>query len=184
MRSALIPLAEGFEEIEAVTIVDVLRRGGVEVVTAALGAEREVTGAHGMKVTADAAFADAAGREFDAVVLPGGPGVGSMRGSAPLVERLRQQHAEGRLIAAICAAPLVLTDNAIVEPDIHLTCYPSCATELDRRPAGVPVVADGGVITGEAPGSAMLFALVVLQTLQGEDVARKVARGMVTDDLQ
>ena len=71
----------------------------------------------------------------------------------------------------------------MLDPEQHVTCYPTCALDLDRPCAGVPVVADGDVITGQAPGASLLFALVVLQTLEGEKVAAKVARGMVTDVL-
>jgi len=180
---ALVPLAEGFEEIEALTVVDVLRRGGVEVVAAALDGTPQVKGAHGVSVSSDAPFAEASKDEFDALVLPGGPGTPNLAKSELLIGRLRRQKDEGRLIAAICAAPTVLVEAGVLEPEQHVTCYPTCVLDLDRPSADVPVVADGNVITGQAPGAAMLFALVVLQALQGESVARKVARGMVTDVL-
>ena len=98
-------------------------------------------------------------------------------------DRLRRQKDEGRLICAICAAPTVLVEAGVLEPGQHVTCYPTCSVDLDRPCANVPVVADGNVITGQAPGAATLFALVVLQALSGEKVAQKVARGMVTDVL-
>jgi len=180
---ALVPLAEGFEEIEALTVVDVLRRGGVEVVAAALDGASFVRGAHGVSVASDAPFADAEKGAFDALVLPGGPGTPNLAKSELLVGRLRRQKEEGRIIAAICAAPTVLVEAGVLEPGQHVTCYPTCVLDLDRPSADVPVVADGNVITGQAPGAAMLFALVVLQALEGESVARKVARGMVTDVL-
>lgn len=180
---ALVPLAEGFEEIEALTVVDVLRRGGVEVVAAALDGTPSVRGAHGVTVMSDAPFAEAEKGDFNAVVLPGGPGTPNLANSGLLLERLRRQKAEGRLIAAICAAPTVLVAAGVLDPEQHVTCYPTCVLELDRPCAGVPVVVDGNVITGQAPGAATLFALVVLQALEGELVARKVARGMVTDVL-
>ena len=184
MARALVPLAEGFEEIEAVTVVDVLRRGGVEVVLAAIGERRETCGAHGMVVTADALFADVQSGDFDAIVLPGGgPGTERLRNCDALVRRLQRQAGEGRLVCAICAAPTVLVEAEVLDPGVHVTCYPTCQMELDRAWSPVPVVADGNVITGQAPGSALLFALVVLQTLAGEPMARKVARAMVTDVL-
>lgn len=181
MSTVLIPLAEGFEDVEALTAVDVLRRGGVEVVTAALGSGRSVTSAHNVKVEADELIQDVATLDYDAIVLPGGPGTGNLLESPALVERLRRQASEGKLLAAICAAPTVLTTLGLVEPGLHVTCYPTCVMDLDRPSAGVPVVADGNVITGQAPGSAMLFALVVLKALMGDAVASKVARGLVTD---
>lgn len=182
MAKALIPLVEGFEDIEAVTIVDILRRGGVEVVTASLSEELAVRSAHGVVMTADAEFEVAAKEDFDAVVLPGGPGTDRLK-VAPVIERLKRQKEEGKLIAAICAAPTVLVEAEVLEPGQHVTCYPSCVMDLDRQCAHAPVVEDGFVITGQAPGAAMLFALVVLKALMGEGAARKVARGLVTDVL-
>ena len=184
MAKVLIPLAEGFEEIEALTAVDVLRRGGQTVVTAAVGETLETKGAHDIVVTADALFADVADDPYEAILLPGG-GVGTerMRKSEAMIRRLRRQAEEHRLICAICAAPLVLVDAGVLAPDTHVTCYPTCQMELDRPWSAVPVVVDGTIITGQAPGSATLFSLIVLQTLAGESVARKVARGMVTDVL-
>ena len=179
---ALVVLADGFEDVEAVTVVDVLRRGGVEVVTAALGEGPEVRSAHGVRMLADAPFEEAEKDDFDAIVLPGGgEGTENLRASSPLLERLRRQKAEGRLLCAICAAPTVLVDAGVLDEGQHVTCYPTCALDLDRPCAGVPVVADGAVITGQAPGASMLFALVVLQALTDEKTAAKVARGMVTD---
>ncbi len=181
---ALVPLAEGFEDIEAVTVVDVLRRGGVEVVTASIHDSREVTSAHGIVLRSDALFDDVADESFDAVVLPGGgAGTDNLMKSEAVNDRLRRQKDEGRLICAICAAPTVLVEAGVLEPGQHVTCYPTCSVDLDRPCANVPVVADGNVITGQAPGAATLFALVVLQALSGEKVAQKVARGMVTDVL-
>jgi len=183
MAKALIPMTDGFEDIEAVTVIDILRRGGVEVVTAAIGESVEVKSAHGISMKADALLPDAAEADYDAIVLPGGPGTPALGRCQLLVERLRRQKEEGKLLCAICAAPVVLCENGLVDPDLHVTCYPTCVMDLDRNCAGAPVVADANVITGQAPGSAMLFALVVLQALAGETVAKKVARGLVTDVL-
>lgn len=184
MARVLVPLAKGFEDIEAVTVVDVLRRGGVEVVTASISDSVEVESAHGIAVKADALFRDVYGDEYDAIVLPGGgEGTENLRHCEPLIVRLRRQNEERRLICAICAAPVVLVEAGVAEEGRHMTCYPSMMLELDRSYVNVPVVADGNLITGQAPGSAMLFALVILQTLVGEAKTRKISRGMVTDVL-
>ena len=184
MARVLVPLAKGFEDIEAVTVVDVLRRGGVEVVTASISDSVEVESAHGIAVKADALFRDVSGGEYDAIVLPGGgEGTENLRHCEPLIVRLRRQNEERRLICAICAAPVVLVEAGVAEEGRHMTCYPSMMLELDRSYVNVPVVADGNLITGQAPGSAMLFALVILQTLVGEAKTRKISRGMVTDVL-
>lgn len=179
MSRVLVPLTDGFEEIEAVTLIDVLRRGGVHVVAAALAPNLEVEGAHGMILHADALFAEVASAEYDALVLPGGPGTENMRRCEALLERVRRQKAEGRLLAAICAAPLVLAAAGVLEPGRRVTCYPSCAVGLDRPCAGVPVVVDGRLVTGQAPGAALAFALAVLGALKGEAVAKQVADGLV-----
>lgn len=181
MAKVLIPLAEGFEDVEAITIVDVLRRGGVEVVTAAMGDNLAVASAHGVEMKADALFNDIAGEEYDAIVLPGGPGTEKLRASERLIGRIVRQRADGRLLAAICAAPLVLADADVLLDGYHATCYPTCQLELPCQWVDEPVVEHEGIITGQAPGSATLFALVVLQALAGEATARKVARGMVAD---
>ena len=180
MIRALVPLTDGFEEMEAVTLIDVLRRGGVHVVTAALAPNLEVEGAHGMILRADALFAEVSPAEYDALVLPGGPGVEHMRRNEALLDRVRRQKAEGRLLAAICAAPLVLVEAGVLEPGQRVTCYPTCADGLDRPCAGVPVVEDGRLITGQAPGAALAFALAVLRALKGEAIAEQVADGLVT----
>lgn len=184
MARVLVPLANGFEDIEAITIVDVLRRGGVEVVTASIHDAVEVRSAHGVTMRADALFVAAAEEDFSAIVLPGGgEGTENLMNSDAVIERLRRQAAEGRLLCAICAAPLVLVKAEVLAPERQVTCYPACQTELDRDWTPAPVVADGNIITGQAPGTSLLFALVILQTLAGPEVARKVARGMVTDVL-
>jgi 4-methyl-5(b-hydroxyethyl)-thiazole monophosphate biosynthesis len=185
MAKVLVPLAAGFEEIETVSIIDILRRGGVEVVSAAIGEALEVQGAHGIAMKADKLFGEAAKDDYDAIVLPGGgEGTENLRRSEAVLERIRAQKAAGRLNCAICAAPLVLAEAEVIDPGIHVTCYPSVSVEMDRPVASVPVIVDRDIITGQAPGAAMLFALVVLQTIAGERVARKVARGLVTDVME
>jgi len=180
MAKVLVPLANGFEDIESVTIVDVLRRGGIEVVTASIHASRAVTSAHGIPMSADALFADVQEESYDAIVLPGGgEGTESLKSCDLLLRRIVRQREEGRLLCAICAAPTVLQEAGVLEPMHHVTCYPSCQLELGCNCVNEPVVEHEGIITGQAPGSAMIFALVVLSTLAGETVAKKVSRGMV-----
>jgi len=184
MANVLVPLADGFEEVEALTVVDVLRRGGLHVTLAAIGSRLETKGAHGVTVIADALFDDVVDEHYSAIVLPGGAeGTERLGNSDALVRRLQRQEEEQRLICAICAAPTVLVEAGVLAPEVHVTCYPACQLELDRPWSPAPVVADGNIITGQAPGSALLFALIVLQSLAGEPIARKVARMMVTNVL-
>lgn len=181
---AVVLLAEGFEDIEAVTVIDVLRRGGVNTVTASVGESLDVDSAHGVTVRADRLLSDLGDDLWDALILPGGmPGTANLAKSPLVVDALKRHVDNSRLICAICAAPTVLVSSGVLPSGVHVTCYPSCSVDLDRTPAGAPVVADGNFITGQAPGSAMLFALVVLQHLMGRNVAAKTANGLVTDVL-
>ena len=181
MSNALIPLADGFEDIEAVSIIDVLRRGGVEVVTASLAEGTSVRSAHGILMEADALLSDVLENEYDAIILPGGgEGTENLMACAPLLQRLHRQKEEGHFVCAICAAPTVLDAAAVID-DEDVTCYPSCAPQMGRRIKDVPVVADNLVITGQGPGSATLFGLVVLMHLEGERVAHNVANGMLVE---
>lgn len=183
MHKVLLPLGEGFEEIEAISIIDILRRGSVDVTTATLNDKLAVSGAHGITVKADAKFSDVVSLDYDMIVLPGGPGTALLCKCEPLLERLRRQKQEGRFIAAICAAPLVLVKAGVIDADAHVTCYPSCEIELERPSAGVPVVVDDMLITGQAPGSATLFALVLLQVMEGDNLAQRIERSLVCDVL-
>lgn len=184
MAKVLVPLAEGFEDLEAIAVIDVLRRGGMEVTTASIHETVAVRSAHGIEMKADALFSDVGQDDYDAIVLPGGgKGTENLKACETLAERLRRQRDDGGLLCAICAAPTVLVAADALRQGIHVTCYPTCQMELDRPWSPAPVVADGGVITGQGPGSALLFALVVLQHLAGDSHAQRVARSMVTDVL-
>ena len=180
-NKALVAFANGFEDIEAVAIVDVLRRGGVEVIAASLNAEPFAISAHGIHMSTDAVLEDVLESDYDAIILPGGgEGTKNLKECAPLLRRLRRQKEDGKLLCAICAAPTVLVEAGVLD-DESVTCYPSCRAEMGRRVENVPVVADGQVITGQGPGAAMLFGLVVLAHLTDERTAHNVANGMLTD---
>lgn len=181
MSNALIPLADGFEDVEAVSIIDVLRRGGVEVVTASLTDGVGVRSAHGIQMEADALLSDVLENDYDAIILPGGgEGTENLLACAPLLQRLQRQKEEGHFVCAICAAPLVLDAAAVIDEE-DVTCYPSCAPKMGRRVQPARVVADELVITGQGPGSAALFALVVLSHLEGERTAHNIANGMLIE---
>jgi 4-methyl-5(b-hydroxyethyl)-thiazole monophosphate biosynthesis len=181
MSRTLVPLADGFEDIEAISVIDILRRGGVEVVSAALGKDLAVRSAHGVEVRADARLLDVLEDEYDAIILPGGlEGTKNLMESSQLAARLRAQKAAGRLVCAICAAPTVLEAAGVLE-DESVTCHPSCAMQMARPVKNVPAVADGLVITGQGPGAAALFALAVLAHLEGGGAAHMVANGMLVE---
>ena len=180
MAKVLIPLANGFEEVELIGVVDVLRRGGVEVVTASISSALEVKGAHNVTVTADALYADVGEEAYDAIVLPGGgPGTEALKNCDALIRRIQRQREEGKLLAAICAAPTVLQEAEVLEEGHFVTSYPTCQMDLNCQWVDEPVVEHDGFITSQAPGTALTFGLVLLKTLVDEATSRKVARGMV-----
>ena len=131
MSNALVPLAKGFEDIEAVAVIDILRRGGVDVMPAAIGPSLEVESAHGIVMKAEAMFADVADEAYDAIILPGGgEGTENLKNSDALIRRLVRQREEGGLLCAICAAPTVLQEAGLLDLSQHVTCYPTC--QMDR----------------------------------------------------
>jgi len=179
MAGAVIVFAEGFEEIEAVTPADVLRRAGVEVELVGLEAA-EVAGAHGITFKMDRMLGDS--EEADAIVLPGGlPGAEHLAASKRLADILSAQAKRGGIVAAICASPAyVLAEHGLLN-DRRATCYPSCR---DRLPAGTtyvdePVVKSGNIITSQGPGTALAFALALARELAGPAKADELARGML-----
>lgn len=178
MAKVLIPLVDGFEETEAVTPIDLLRRANVEVVTAGIGT-REPTGSHGITVRADALLEDVAGAEYDAVVLPGGPGTPKLAESQRLGELLKEYAAEGKLLAAICAAPSVLAGLGLLAGR-QATCFPAVEEKMQGAPLShEPVVTDGNFITSRGAGTAVPFALAVIAYLEGEAAARKVSDAII-----
>ena len=173
-------LAEGFEEIEAVTIIDVLRRAELEVTVAGL-APGPLTGSRGVRVLPDVQFADVEPLDYDVLVLPGGMGgTLAMLEDARLLDAVRDLYREGRLVAAICAAPMVLARAGIVD-GVPLTSHPGVRAQLgaaDVR-AEPRVLMSGRVLTSQGPGTAMEFALALVEELRGEATRRELERAMV-----
>jgi len=167
MKRVLVPLAEGFEELETVTIVDILRRAGVEVVVASL-AGSPVTGAHGIRLSADTPLGALAEQEFDMIALPGGmPGAEHLKKDARIAEIIRRLHGKGRPVAAICAAPMVLAAAGVLDGR-RATSYPGFLKDAERTTVVADaVVVDGGVITSRGPGTALDFALTLVEELAG-----------------
>jgi len=180
MANCLVAIADGTEELEAISVIDALRRAGARVTVASVGG-RQVTCAHGVVLVADALLGDCVRQTYDAIVLPGGmPGAEHLRDSAALTDLLRRQHAEGRLLAAICASPAVVLQHHGLIGARRATCYPGCEPALENADAtGAAVVVDGPCITSRGPGTAVLFALALVRALCGEASATKVAAGML-----
>lgn len=180
MKKAIVFLANGFEEMEAMGVVDILRRGGIEVTTVSITADPVVIGAHNVPVTADIILKDANLTEADALVLPGGmPGAANLNDSEPVKEALLQQHREGRIIAAICAAPMVPGGLGLLKGR-NATCYPGFEPKLiGANVTGNAVEVSDNIITGKGPGLVMNFALAIVTALKGEAVAEEVASGLL-----
>lgn len=174
MKRVLVPLAEGFEELEAVTIIDILRRAGVEVVVASLG-ESPVTGAHGIRLAADTPLAALVEQDFDMIALPGGmPGAEHLRKDARVADLARRLHAKGRPVAAICAAPMVLAAAGLLDGR-RATSYPGFLKDaLKTTVTNEAVVVDGRVITSRGPGTALDFALQLVETLEGASMRHAI----------
>jgi 4-methyl-5(b-hydroxyethyl)-thiazole monophosphate biosynthesis len=167
MKRVLVPLAEGFEELEAVTIVDILRRAGVEVVVASLG-HSPVTGSHGIRVAADTPLAALVEQDFDMIALPGGmPGAEHLKNDPRVTDIARRLAARGRPVAAICAAPMVLAAAGLLDGR-SATSFPGFLKDAAKTSVtGEAVVVDGGVITSRGPGTALDFALALVEVLEG-----------------
>jgi 4-methyl-5(b-hydroxyethyl)-thiazole monophosphate biosynthesis len=174
--SALVLLAEGFEEIEAVTVIDLLRRAGVEVRTAALHGRR-ATGSHRITLEADAELDDLQGPLCDIIVLPGGmPGAEHLKQDARVISLLQRYAAADRYVAAICAAPGVLAQAGLLDGR-RATSYPGflgAGAAQDVRLETSPVVVDGRIVTSRGPGTAMDFALSLIELLQGQATRAEV----------
>jgi DJ-1 family protein len=175
----LIPLADGVEELEAVTLIDVLRRGGIDVVSVALGSELAVRGSRGVTLLADALWETLDIDSFDAITLPGGgEGTENLSDDPRIIETVQEFDNAGKFVTAICAAPTVLAQADILG-DRRATCYPACAEILGESYDDAPVIADGNIITSQGPGTAMLFALVLVRHFAGDETAHSVASGLL-----
>jgi 4-methyl-5(b-hydroxyethyl)-thiazole monophosphate biosynthesis len=178
MARVLVPLAEGFEEIEAVTVVDLLRRAAIEVHTASLDGPR-VTGSHGIALMADIALDAAVADDYDMIVLPGGmPGAEHLKNDPRVISLLRRCAAAGRYTAAICAAPGVLAHAGLLEGRAA-TSFPGFLA-ADSAP-GIrlreePVVVDGKVVTSRGAGTAMEFGLALVELLEGAEARQQVEK--------
>lgn len=181
--TALVAVADGSEDVEVVTLVDVLRRGGVEVTLVSVMPQRQITCAHGTALRADALLADVLAQDFDAIVLPGGmPGAEHFAASGALVSMLEEQNARGEVVAAICASPaVVLAKHGLLEGR-RAAVYPGFEDALQQ--AGVElvrdnVVHDGNIITSRGPATAMAFALYLVEVLVGTNKAKQVQTALL-----
>lgn len=180
MKTVLLFLADGFEEIEALATVDVLRRAGVQVTKVSINPTGLVTGAHGIPVMADVLFEQAQYADADMLILPGGmPGAANLDAHEGL-RRLITAHAEaGKWLAAICAAPMVYGHMGLLSGR-KATCYPGFEGELAGAAyTAAPVEKDGNIITGKGPAVVLPFAYALAEVLVGGEIVAQVKAGML-----
>jgi 4-methyl-5(b-hydroxyethyl)-thiazole monophosphate biosynthesis len=173
----LVIVADGFEEVEAVAPVDILRRAGAEVTMASLAEGIHVTGRNGLTLHTDTSLTVVEHFDFDCVLLPGGPGVRLLRQDARVASILRRQLERGRWIAAICAAPVVLKDAGVLSGRRH-TAHFSVAADLPEMLANERVVVDGRLITSQGAGTAIDFGLMLVEMLFSPESAAEVAKSI------
>jgi 4-methyl-5(b-hydroxyethyl)-thiazole monophosphate biosynthesis len=183
-KRALVLLADGFEEVEAITPIDYLRRAGVAVISASISGNRTVTGAHGIPVTADALMGDLTGQEssWDVVVIPGGmPGAANVAKSDQAHAHIRAQNQARKPVAAICAAPAVVLAPLGILTGRRFTGYPGMEGQVNgasnpgARWVEDTVVIDENLITSRGPGTAGAFAIAIIGKILGEGEAKKIA---------
>lgn len=183
-KRVLVPLAPGFEETEAIAVVDLLRRAEIEVVVAGT-IPGPVEGSHGIRVVADASLeeVEGSGESFDLVVLPGGqPGTRNLAADPRVIRILRATAAAGRPVAAICAAPSILAQAGLLAGK-KATSHPSVRDLLDpARYSLSDVVVDGGVVTSRGAGTAVAFGLKLVEVLEGVDRAHEIAERIVAPE--
>ncbi|HEY5707344.1 MAG TPA: DJ-1 family glyoxalase III [Terrimicrobiaceae bacterium] len=177
-KRVLCLLAPGFEEIETVAPIDLLRRAGAEVVVASLSAELAVTGRSQLTLQADAALADVADEDFDLLLVPGGAGVQALRADGRPAKLAKAFDQNGKIVAAICAGPAVLKDANLLEGR-KFTAHFSVYGELPNALSNERVVQDGTILTARGAGTAVDFGLAVVQALFGADKAHEIARAIM-----
>ncbi len=181
MSRVLVPLASGFEEIEAVSIIDVLRRAGIEVIVAALNSNMLVKGANGITIQADTEVKSLTAEELDMVVLPGGwDGTHALADDENVQKLLREMDAKGKNIGAICAAPFALNKAGVLKE--NYTCYPSVEQEIRQegyQGDKAMVVEDQNVMTSRGPATALCFGLQIVKKLAGEEQYKALKEGLL-----
>lgn len=186
MSTACIFLADGFEEVEALTVVDLLRRADIDIRTVSMSDSLKVRGRSRIEVTADVMWDKEIPAKADVLVLPGGqPGTTYLENHKGLRKALDKANAEGKLIAAICAAPTVLAKHGLLKGK-RATCYPGLENVLQENGAeavtDAAVVKDGNIITSRGVGTAIDFSLAIISNVLDEQAANDVARGIVYKD--
>lgn len=179
-KKVYIFLADGFEDIEGLTVVDLMRRAGIDIETVSIRESREITTSHGIEMKTDRVFKETDFSDADMLVLPGGmPGTKYLGEYQPLCDLLKDFYGKGGKVAAICAAPTVLASLGFLEGR-NATAYPSCMEGLaGAKPSPESVIIDGNVTTSRGLGTAIDFALSLIGQLLGDDKADEIAESVV-----
>lgn len=175
--TVMVILHPGFEEIEAITPIDLLRRAEFSVTTASTAGESLVTGRNNIAVHADLSLDSVLNRTFDCILLPGGPGIKRIKSDSRLHGMLRDQDARGGWIAAICAAPLVLHEAGVLSGR-SFTGHQSIAEDLPELRTDAPVVTDQNLITSRGAGTAVQFGLTLVEILSNSQISSEIARSI------
>ena len=180
MLKAVVFLADGFEELEAVTVIDVLRRGEVDVLTVSIMPDQQVVGSHGMEFTADAVFDEQAVRSRDMLILPGGlGGMNNLKAHEGVNKLCKEFASNGKYLCAICAAPVVLGSAGLLRGRTAV-CYPGFEDFLEGAViSSDKVAADDRIITSKGPGTALDFAFELLAIIKGKETVDSVKAGML-----
>ena len=182
MATVCVPLAKGFEEIEAVSLIDVMRRGGIEVIVAGVN-EELVTGANGITIKTDTDIKNVVAEDLDMIVLPGGwDGTHALAEDPTVQSLLKEMKAKEKIVGAICAAPFALKAAGVLGE--HHTCYPSVEEQIGNLEGYTDrekVVIDGNVMTSRGPGTAICFGLAIVRKLVGEATYNELKAGLLAD---
>ena len=184
MKKAIVLLAKGFEEVEALTVVDVLRRGGVHCITCSIDGSEEVLGSHSIHVKANNLIEKVDVDKYDALVIPGGmPGAAHLRDSEKVIALVNKFNTERKILAAICAGPIVLGRAGVLEGK-KVTSYPGFEGELGAVTYCKDIVAqDGNIITSRGPATAMLFSFKILENLADKEIVENLKEAMLINEV-
>lgn len=175
---------EGFEEIEALTTVDLLRRAGYDVETVSVNNTHHVMGSHGVEIRTDYYISEVSVSAMDMIVLPGGPGHKNLEKCAHLMKRIKKFNDEGKWLAAICASPSILGRAGVLEGK-KATCYPGYEDQLfGAECTGAEAEWDKNVITGRSAGCSVSFALKIVEALSGKEAAKKLSDSIYFDHFE
>lgn len=177
MKNILVPIAQGFEEIELVSIIDTLRRAELNVIVASLDSQKLIKGGHQIFIQADATLSEIDVPSLQAIVLAGGlEGMHNLASSPKIIEIIQTLHSRKSLVCAICASPIVLDKAGVIKGDF--TCYPGCEENIKAHRLDVAVVKNENIITSVGPATAILFALEIIKELCGAQKAQSLWEGM------